>query len=447
VGAHPVQRYHELLTDSRLASDSLEQLESELRSQNLFLNPTQPLCTVLRPRFVSQSNFEYLSTQTRVLTTAIHTLQTAAHADANLRKRFHLTDWEEQLLAIPAGYSSQSPISRFDGFLPDSGTVKFCELNAQSPAGAGYADALSDIFCSLPIMLKFAQEFTYKRMRLTQNILENLLDLYREWAGNSSTAPRIAILDWNDVPTRQEFRLLQKSFADSGYPTQIVTPDDLEFCDGKLTALGEPINLVYRRVILSQLVERGGMGHPLIQAAQAGAVCVVNPVACRLPGKKASFAILSDEEYSELFTPMQRDAIRESIPWTRVVEERRTMFEGELIDLIPFLIRNQQRFVLKPNDAYGGNKIVLGWTVHAKEWELALVNAIAEPFVAQERIDIPQESFPIYESGQLRFESFRLDTCPFVNRENTVFGCLTRISNADLINVATGSSMVPTFLL
>ena len=33
------------------------------------------------------------------------------------------------------------------------------------------------------------------------------------------------------------------------------------------------------------------------------------------------------------------------------------------IDLVPWVLANKDKLVLKPNDDYGGKGIVLGWTV------------------------------------------------------------------------------------
>ena len=56
------------------------------------------------------------------------------------------------------------------------------------------------------------------------------------------------------------------------------------------------------------------------------------------------------------------------VPWTRVVAERSTEFDGKKIDLLPWIADNREQLVLKPNDDYGGRGIVLGWTVSAEKW-------------------------------------------------------------------------------
>jgi hypothetical protein len=211
---------------------------------------------------------------------------------------------------------------------------------------------------------------------------------------------------------------------------------------------GEPIDLIYKRVLISELVERGGPNHPVIRAVQSGAVCMVNPFRCKLLHKKASLAVLSDERNVGLFSDDERQAIDAHIPWTRVVAERKTRHEDRTVDLVPFIVDQRERLVLKPNDAYGGAGIVLGWEVDGARWERAVRVALTEPFVVQERVPIPSEPFPSVVDGRVVFADRILDTAPFAYQGTYVDGCMSRLSTAALVNVtAGGGSQVPTFLV
>jgi uncharacterized circularly permuted ATP-grasp superfamily protein len=178
------------------------------------------------------------------------------------------------------------------------------------------------------------------------------------------------------------------------------------------------------------------------------AVCMVNPVRCKLLHKKTSLAVLSDERNERLFSAEELQAIAAHIPWTRRVEERRTRYRGADIDLIPFLLRSRESLVLKPSDEYGGTGIVLGWEVDDGAWERAVRAALASPYIAQERIVLPYESYPSLIDGRVCFQDRMLDTAPFVAHGESVDGCLTRLSTAALLNVtAGGGSTVPTFVV
>jgi hypothetical protein len=242
--------------------------------------------------------------------------------------------------------------------------------------------------------------------------------------------------------------LFQQLFQEQGLECVIADPREVEFRGGKLMHGDFHITFVYKRVLTSELIERGGLNHPVIQALRAGAVCMANPFRCKILYKKASLAGLSDERNRALFTPEQWEAIATHIPWTRVVEERHTEIDGHEIELIPFIHRHRERFLLKPNDDYGGKGIVLGWAVDEARWEQAVRAALAEPFVVQQRVRLPQEPFPSLVDGKVRVTERLLDTAPFVNYGEFIDGCLTRIGTDPLLNVtAGGGSTVCTFIV
>jgi len=445
-----VDHYHELLSDE-LAGESQAALEGELRRRGLFFGE-RPLCTVLRPRFLAPQHYRFLRSRCAILLRAFDRAYQAALEDAVLRRQFGLVDWEEALIEREPGFPDASPTSRIDAFyLPEHDVMHLTEYNAETPAGAAFGDALTEAFFVLPVMRPFLRRFDLCPLPSRHGVLHALLGAYAAWGGDQHKTPRIAILDWREVPTYNEFVLWVDFFRARGLEARIVDPRNTEFHagrGGRLVADGEPIDLIYKRVLISELVERGGPNHPVIRAVQSGAVCMVNPFRCKLLHKKASLAVLSDERNMGLFSEDERQAIDAHIPWTRVVAERKTRHEDRTVDLVPFIIDQRERLVLKPNDAYGGAGIVLGWEVDGARWEQAVRVALAEPFVVQERVPIPSEPFPSVVDGRVVFADRILDTAPFAYQGTYVDGCMSRLSTAALVNVtAGGGSQVPTFLV
>ena len=229
----------------------------------------------------------------------------------------------------------------------------------------------------------------------------------------------------------------------------IADPRDCEYRGGVLHADGTPVNLIYKRVLISELLERGGgIDQPVVQAVREKAACLMDGFRCKMLHKKASLAVLSDERNAHLFSAGEHATIRETVPWTRVVEERHTTADGTEVDLIPFMLSHKNRLVLKPNDEYGGAGIVLGWEVDDTRWEEALGTALASPHVVQERIHLPSEPFPSAVDERLVIADRIVDTAPFCFNGTYTDGCLSRISTATLVNVtAGGGSTVPTFIV
>src|SRR5262249_12617382 len=315
---------------------------------------TRPVCTVLRPRFFTPAQYRFLHDRVKLLLPAFGAIHDRAMADSAFRHQFRLRDWEDELLAIEPGYRGPSPTSRFDTFFTADGKLLFTDVDAETPAGAGYADSLGRLFYGIPAFQEFEHQFQVWPVLNRPGVLHALIDSFRQWQGNTSERPRVAILDWREVPTFSEFVLFYDYFKAMGIEARIVDPRGVEYSDGKLSAGGFPITLIYKLVLISELVERGGMNHPVIRAVRNRAVCMVNSFRCKVLFKKASLAVLSDERNVGMFTPEQLAAIAEHIPWTRVMEDRRTTIEGDEVELIPFVLANKDRLVLKPNDDYGG---------------------------------------------------------------------------------------------
>jgi hypothetical protein len=441
-----IESYHDLLTDD-LASASQGQLEDQQQRRGLLWG-TRPLCTVLRPRFLTPEQYRFLQSRLRVLLRTFNKAQQAAMVDADFRKQFGLLDWEEALIQYEPGFRDASPTSRVDTFfVPERGGLRLTEYNAETPASPAYNDALTDITYGLPVMREFMKQYEVRSLPARYSVMHALIDAFLQWGG-SSEPPRIAILDWREVASYSEFVLFEEYFHSQGLQCIITDPREVEYRDGRLMAGDYHITLIYKRVLASELIERGGLDHPVVKAVLDGNVCMVNPFRCKILHKKASLAVLCDERNAGLFSLDELEAIHAHIPWTCRVEERHATYHEAKIDLIPFILEQREHLVLKPNDEYGGKGIVLGWETDAATWIQALQVALTEPYIVQERVTIPSEPYPSFVNGHVEQAERMLDTNPLVFYGNYVDGCLSRLSAEALLNVTAGTgSVVATFIV
>jgi hypothetical protein len=441
-----IERYHDLLTDD-LAQASQEQLDEQQRKRNLLFS-SRPLCTVLRPRFLTPGQYHFLEARMKLLLRAFDKAYHIALVDPAFRAQFGLNEWEERLVQFDPGYRDPSPTSRVDTFfVPDRGGLRLTEYNAETPASPAYNDALAEVFLGLPVMREFLKQFEVRPTPSRHNVMHALVDAYQQWAGRRE-APRIAILDWREVPSYSEFVLFAEYFRSQGIDCIIADPREVEYRDGRLMAGDFHITLIYKRVLISELIERQGMDSPVVRAVLDRAVCMVNPFRCKILHKKASLAVLSDERNAHLFNAAEREVIEAHIPWTYRVEERQALYHGQPIDLLPYVFEHRENFVLKPNDEYGGKGIVLGWEVDAEEWGKALQVALTESYIVQERVTIPSEPYPSIIDRKLQLFDRMLDTNPLIFYGSFMDGCLSRLSSQSLLNVTAGTgSAVATFVV
>ncbi len=441
-----IETYHALLTDS-MGAESQGQLDEGQRRRGLHFGD-RPLTTVLRPRFLVPEQYRFLQGRVRLLMRAFRKAYGAALEDADFRAQFGLTDWEEHLIALDPGYPEPHPTARLDAFfVTGRGGLRFMEFNGEVPAAPAYNDVLSELFLGLPIMREFLHTHEVRALPARHTTLHALIDAYQTWLGRRER-PRIAILDWREVPTYSEFVLFQDYFTAQGYECRIIDPREVEYRGGKLVAGDYTIDLIYKRVLISELVERCGLDCAVIRAVAERAVCMVNPFRCKILHKKASLAVLSDERNAGIFSPEERETIDLHIPWTRRVADRTTVHNGQPVDLLPYIAKYREKLVLKANDEYGGKGIFLGWETAQDEWEATIRRALDQPFVVQERVDLTAEPYPSFLDGAVKIYDRMQDTNPYVFYGDYMDGCLTRLSTQALLNVtAGGGSTVPTFLV
>jgi uncharacterized circularly permuted ATP-grasp superfamily protein len=255
-------------------------------------------------------------------------------------------------------------------------------------------------------------------------------------------------VDWEEVPTWSEFEILQARFEKMGIPTLIADPRELEWDGKSLVAKEKKIDLVYRRVLINDIVAKPAECAALVKAYSANAICVANNFRCKIPHVKAFFSVLTDEQNGSHFSLGERELIRKHIPWTRVVADVNTAHYGQPIELLAFIRKERENLVLKPSDEYGGSGVTLGWETAEAAWDGAIESALTAKtgaWIVQERIPIRREVFPyIADVGKVDYRDMLVDFAPYLFR-GKLCGFLTRLSSTGLANVTSGGGQVPAF--
>ena len=441
IGQRAADDYDRLLKDEKALVQEMEaRLFDRMRAAKLTFGG-RVLCPFLRPSFVAPRDYEDIRGVCRGILGAITKVE--ATLGEELWRRVDLLEEERELVAIDPGYSRSSPTCRLDSFLTPT-AYQFVELNAETPAGIGYAEELVDIFLDLPLVKKFQERYRLRRFRARERLLETLVACYRE-AGGRLERPTIAIVDYDDVPTRTEHHLFQEFFLARGYPSVVCDPRRLTYEGGRLRHEGTAIDIVYKRLLVNELLAKVSELKGFLDAARDRAITVVNPFRCKPIHKKAIFAVLTDDDLQDLFTKDERAAIAAHVPWTRRVREEKTSFHGAKVDLPSFIRANRATLVMKPNDEYGGKGVFIGWEMTEGEWEAALVEALQSSYVVQSKVELRRQSFPEL-APDLRFRDLVVDLDPFVFL-GEVEGFLTRLSGTSLANVTSGGGQVPAFLV
>jgi len=443
LSASAVEQYNRLLRDQNGLAEEIEyNLETRLRAGSATFNG-RTLCPFAMPQFVSRDDYDHVRTAARGIYSA--TLKVWKALGPTLHDLVGLSAAEREMVALDPGVASPSPLSRLDSFLTPT-SYAFVELNAETPAGLGYAEVLADEFMKLGVMRELQKTFAIHRPNPCGKLLETLIACYRQ-AGGDKQNPAIAIVDYDEVPTRTEHHILRNFFEAAGASAIVCDPRAMTFEGGALRHNGVAVDIVYKRLLVNELLDKADEVKPLIEAARARACVYVNPFGCKPIHKKAIFAILTDDAHHHLFSDAERAAIAETVPWTRVVGEGKTTCDGKEIDLLPFMRDPARRaeLVLKPNDEYGGKGVFLGFESNEAQWDDAIAASLKSPYVVQRKVEIGHQKFPVLGPG-LPSRDLVVDLDPYLFF-GEVEGFLTRLSGSSLANVTSGGGQVPAFVV
>lgn len=395
---------------------------------------------VLMPHFVSPGQLRRVRRAVECLCRVLDRFCEAYPEDERLRAELALPEAEDAWVRIDPGYSNPLRICRLDAFLSGY-DVKFLEFNADSPAGIGYTDVLYEGLREAIVLPRVTAEFDTAYAPMLPLLVETLLDAYRELRRRRPdlpARPRLALVDTPASPSVPEFRITCAAAGRAGFEAVHVTTDDLAYDGSTLRAAGEPVHLVYRRVLVDHLSEGD-----LTAAMRDGRVCVVNPPRARVANNKKLFALLDDPRFAHLVEPREAEVVRETIPWTRILRPGRVAYGEWVVDLFDFVSDNRPRLVLKPASEYGGHGVALGIETEQAEWDRVIAeHAERGDYIVQEYVPVPEEMFPTVEDGHVQMRLKRFNINPF-GLGGRYAGMLTRISDRAVVNVSAGGGLLP----
>ena len=297
-------------------------------------------------------------------------------------RHFHLSEWQRVMWVASAG--AWHGIARGDAFVLEDGSIRICELNADTPSGEPEAVILNAIRHRFhPDLIDPNRDFRRKFLTMVDRS-------YRATFGPLAPPPRVGIVYPTDLPEDLSMIELYRGwFQQEGWDVELGSPYNLAR-DGRgfLTLLGRPITLVLRHYKTDWWGERepvliddedyrdpDPLDDPLraiLGAEVDGKVAVVNPFGAILAQNKLAMAFLHAE--IDRLSPESRQAVLSHIP--RSVR---------LKDLDPEqLIEERESWVLKSDFGCEGDEVILGPMATAEAWERMVRNARPDRWIAQE---------------------------------------------------------------
>ncbi len=413
------------------------------------------VCQVLEPLFMEKTQYELVLERAETCLRALKKAARHAQQSSEIWSALRFSADEEDLLAVGGGYQDHDQIGRLDSFLNQAGEPVFLEYNGESPGGIAYGDVLGRIFDGLPIIQDLASEFSMSRRPVASEVVRTLRDSYYKWARangiHPQENPQVAIIDLAGIPTIGEFEIFRALFENTGMRCKIGTPGELEVHDNQVYCDGFRADIIYRRLLTSDLLAAFDRHHPLVDIMKRSLAFVANGFGGYLLSHKGLFAVLSDPELApQDLTPQEWAAVRSSLPWTRLLRDTSTTGpkSEQVMPLRQIAIENQSQLVIKQALGYGGRDVCLGWTVSPGEWAQTFDGAQERPHVIQERLHIPQTEHPAWVDGSLQYLKLRFDVDPYTLGGKRAHGLGIRLASNDLLNVASGAgSAIPVYVV
>lgn len=350
--------------------------------------------------------------------------------DADFRALFKLDPAIERLACMPNAFPVQIPIARVDIFLDEgTGAFKFCELNTDGSSGMLVTEEVTRANLLTATGSEFARRHGVAAFNIYGACVEAILSCYRD-AGGSAAHPRVAAVDYAESIVREEIEEFGRVFAEHGAELRFTDIRDLRYVDGVLCDSEGAIDCVWRRVVISEMLEKPCAGADALMAcAEDGRVPIVGGFRTWPCATKTVFAVLHSEAVEDVLTGAERAFVREHVPATYLLDASS--------DLAPFSER--ERWIAKPRDGYNSIGVRAGRDCTDVEWRAVLDEVAQSGGIVQEYV-VPYASSNVEGgvAGQDRpFE-------PYMNMEGLFLfngrfsGVFTRCGQASVIGEFAG---------
>ena len=422
-----------------------------------------PIPFVMAPHCLDADTMARVRHVVEVLTRVLDRFCSAYRTDEALRRALDLPPAERDLIRIEPTLDDPLQLCRLDAFLLPGGDVQFLEFNAESPAGIGYTDVMFDgLYEHFDALHDPESGMVVSYERITGHLVDTVRDVERRWRswttgpdgpgralGIPATCdrPRAVLVDTADSPSVPEFRIICRALEAAGFDAAWASLDDLVRIDGRLCAHGAPIDVVYRRALVEDVLDPHASpgAAALIAAVREGAVAMLNPFPARVANNKKLLALVGAPEFAHLLADdEERRVVRECIPWTRILATGGSSLpDGSAGDLPAYVSANRDQLVLKPASDYGGHNVHLGFATPQHQWDaIVFAHAGTGDWIVQQYLDVPTGRFPAIEDGHLVVRERHFNINPFAIGGRFA-GMITRISTEPVINVSAGGGLLP----
>ena len=357
--------------------------------------------------------------------------------DEIFRSKFGFPKLIEDLIQIDNGYDINVPIGRFDIFYKDYDNFKFCELNTDGSSAMNEDNTIGRILLQSDSLKDFGKLYELDYFELIDSWVDDSIAIFNKYDPNNSK-PNVAIVDFIESGTSAEFEEFKKSYLNKGYNCIIADPRDLKYRDGKLYKDDYRIDLIYRRIVTFELIEKADQIPDFIEAYKNKAMCVIGSIRSQIVHNKIIFKILHDEDTLKFLSEEERDFVIKHIPITG-------LFKGEK-EVFNLVLNNKAKYIMKPLDLNASQGVFVGRDLSEEQWKNKLEEVFNKDYLYQEFCNPFKRDYVVFKDGKPVVDEFKSILGLFIYKEKFK-GMYTRISKNNIISGITDYYTVPNILV
>lgn len=397
----------------------------------------EPIPTIYHPMFITDNNIDDFNKIGGTMISITNKITDKYIEDKEFRRKFAFPQLVEDLIEVDNGYDIHVPIGRFDLFYKNYENFMFCELNTDGSSAMNEDNVLSKIMLESKVLRDFSSKYKLDFFELFDTWVDESIKIYKKY-DPSNKNPNIAIVDFVESGTSNEFEEFKQRYINKGYNCIIADPRDLEYRDGKLYHQNYRIDLVYRRIVTFELINKADQIPDFIKAYKDRAFCCIGSIRSQVIHNKIFFKILHDKDTLEYLNEEEEEFVRKHIPYTGIFGGSRHVFDN--------VLSNKDKYIMKPMDLNASQGVYTGRDMSQREWEKRLEESWDNDYLYQEYFDPFTRDFLLFEEDKFEVESFGIITGLYMYNEKLA-GVYSRIGQKSIIAGVTDYYTLPNIFI
>lgn len=329
-----------------------------------------------------------------------------------VRRLFNFDPKLDTLIRLPHYYKAYVPMGRFDLFYYGVNQYMFCELNADGASAMNEQKELEQVIRQGLITKDFENQWSFETFELFDSWVEEVGVIFDQYQTNrglekkNKSETTVAIVDFIDKSSPIEFEVFQEAFVKAGYKCLILDPRDITCKAGKMNYQGKDIDIVYRRLVTKDLMDRYDEITGFIEGLLGNSTCLIGSLKTQIIHTKRFFEVLHHPEFKALISKDLCEFIDAHIPWTKRLSNEE------------HYLNQKDAFIIKPVDYYASKGVCAGSDFNAQDWQQLIEEKSKEDFIVQKYCPLSLADNVLYNKDTgFKAHSFKTITGLFAYNE------------------------------